>query len=359
MKKFLLLSAFAIACISVNATVRTVSNFPSNVAQFNAIDPAVAASAAGDTILVQGSPIDYAVFTLDRKVTIIGPGWSPNKQLGFTAKVNGLNFSSAAASGTEIQGLVFNGEINQANDFNLDNIRFIRNHFEVNVSLSINRNNSTYSNFLFEGNLFSESRITGASVANYSNFLIQNNIFMRFGTTGGSLTGFFKTNNILFNHNLFYGGGAIFFNRGDGENRFLSLTNNIFVNVDVNTSISSSIFSNNITFNCANNAPWNNNSNVNSGNTNIENQDPQMADQAVVNAGTNNPLANFTVAAGPANNSGSDGKDRGLLFDATGSLNWINSRMARLPFINIMDIINPTLAPGGNVQVTVEAKTNN
>jgi hypothetical protein len=67
---------------------------------------------------------------------------------------------------------------------------------------------------------------------------------------------------------------------------------------------------------------------------------------------------NFIIAAGPANNSGTDGKDMGLLYDA-GMLNWSNSRMSRIPFIYNMVISNSTIAPGGTLNVQVEARKNN
>ena len=92
---------------------------------------------------------------------------------------------------------------------------------------------------------------------------------------------------------------------------------------------------------------------------NVENQDPQMVDQAAVNNGTNNPLLNFTIGAGPSNNSGSDGKDMGLLFDANGALNWTNSRSSRLPYVYSMSILNPTIAAGGTLNVQVEARKSN
>ena len=40
-----------------------------------------------------------------------------------------------------------------------------------------------------------------------------------------------------------------------------------------------------------------------------------MVDQAGVNNGTDDPLLNFTIAAGPANNSAIDSQDMGLLYD--------------------------------------------
>jgi len=92
---------------------------------------------------------------------------------------------------------------------------------------------------------------------------------------------------------------------------------------------------------------------------NVVNQDPQMTDQTAISAGTNNPLLNFTIAAGPANNTGSDAKDMGLLFDASGSLNWTNSRVSRIPFIYSMNITTPTIPVGGSLNVQVEARKGN
>jgi hypothetical protein len=84
-----------------------------------------------------------------------------------------------------------------------------------------------------------------------------------------------------------------------------------------------------------------------------------MAAQSAVNAGTDNALSDYTIAAGPANNSGSDGKDMGLLYDATGSLNWSISRTSRLPFVYSMNITNPTIPQAGTLNVQVEARKNN
>jgi hypothetical protein len=78
-----------------------------------------------------------------------------------------------------------------------------------------------------------------------------------------------------------------------------------------------------------------------------------------VNTGNNNPLLDFTIAAGPANSTGTDGKDMGLLYDPTGILNWSNSRMSRIPYIYSMVISNPTISPGGTLNVQVEARKNN
>ena len=84
-----------------------------------------------------------------------------------------------------------------------------------------------------------------------------------------------------------------------------------------------------------------------------------MAAGATANNGTSNPLLDFTIAAGPANNAGTDGKDLGLLYDATGSLNWTNSRNSRLPRIFSMTIANSTITPGGTLNINVEGRKSN
>lgn len=358
MKKYFLLSILAFASIASLATVRTVGNLPANLAQFSTIQAAITASTTGDTIYVQGSPNAYAAFTLTNiRLTIIGPGWSPNKQSALTAVIPGCTLTGSGTTGTEIHGMTFTSTI-FINSNKPDNIRFIRNHF-ANLSIQLNQGSITYSDYLFEGNIFDNSTADGTPSATYQNFIFQNNYFYESGCCrDGNIVNFFNCVNVLFNHNLWFGPGSGTRNVAAGSNRFLSFFNNIFVRRNAATNISSSSFNNNITFNAGTNAPWDVNGNTNSGG-NVENQDPQMAAQAAVNAGTNNALADYTIAAGPANNAGTDGKDMGLLYDLTGSLNWTNSRTSRLPFIFSMNITNPTVAPGGNVQVNIEARRGN
>src|ERR1043165_9792126 len=107
MKQFITF-LFLSATFFAQATIRTVSNTPSTLAQFNTIQAAVNASNSGDTIYVNGSPNQYATFTLTNKqLVIIGPGWSPNKNLPFVAIVTGCTITGASSSNTEIQGLYF------------------------------------------------------------------------------------------------------------------------------------------------------------------------------------------------------------------------------------------------------------
>ncbi|MCW5909829.1 MAG: hypothetical protein KIT62_02085 [Cyclobacteriaceae bacterium] len=357
------------------ATVRTVSNNPATIGQFSTIQDAIDASVDGDTVYVYGSPNTYAVFTiLDKKIAVIGPGWAPDKNLPHTAIVNGAVIRNSVApgspDGSELHGLVFTGHVyasrNQVNgsDIPVNNIRLIRCQFNTYTEWNFGS-----SGFLIEGCIFNHYLLF-STIATYENFLFQNNLF--FFTAGGisyNVSGLTNSVNVRFDHNLFYsnnnngGHAATIF----GNNcRFLSFTNNIFNQANVGLNVSFSTFSNNITNNITLNAgnavsnatPWSVNNNVDGGG-NVANGNPGMADQTAVNTGTFNGLLNFTIASGPANNSGSDGKDMGLLYDAVGSLNWANSRSSRLPRIFSMNITNPTITPGGSLNVTVDARKSN
>lgn len=360
MKKHLLL--FCIGLLSAGllmATVRTVSNNPATIAQFSNIQSAVNAASSGDTIYVHGSPNNYSGFTVTNKqLVIIGPGWTPDKNLPHLVQITGpIDLTGAGTSGTEIQGLTIATSVT-IQSLGVNNIRFIRNRLSQSLNISPSTS-GTISGYLFEGNWFVNAAVISSSSYTLQNFIFQNNIFYDNGCCiGVSISGFTNTVNVLFDHNLFYGPSSGAIPVFGSNTQFLIISNNIFVRRNPANNLSSSTFNNNITFNTTADAPWTVNSNADGGG-NVTGQDPQMTDQASVNGGTNNPLLNFTITAGPANNSGSDGKDMGLLFDASGSLNWTNSRNSRIPRIFSMNITTPTVAPGGNVSVTVESRRSN
>ncbi len=358
MKQLILSLAFTITGLHLFATIRTVSNLPATLAQFNTIQAAVNAAASGDTIYIHGSPNAYSSFTItDKQLVIIGPGWSPNKNLPFTANVPGFTFNGTLCSNTEIQGLVITSTV-AINSNHPNNLRFIRNYITQSISVQL-LEAGTYIGYLFEGNVFDNAFVHASTGATYQNFLFQNNYFFESGCcVGGNFNGFTNSINVLINHNLFFGPASGTRDVFSSNCRFLTITNNVFVKRNAANANSSSTFNNNITFNAGTNNPWAVNSNTDAGG-NVVNTDPLMADQSAVNAGTNNALGDYTIASGPANNSGSDGKDMGLLYDAVGSLNWVNSRTSRLPFLFSMNIINPTIPVGGTINVAVEARKSN
>lgn len=373
MKNLTVFILLMLVVYNLQATVRTVSNNPDNLGQFNTIQAAIDASADSDTVYVYGSPNTYAAFTIqDKKITVIGPGWAPDKNLPHTVVVNGAVIRDSPAggspNGSELHGLIFINTVtlsrNQVGgDLPTNNIRIVRCQFNYILSYELGA-----TGILIEGSVFYHA--LNFSTGNYTNFLFQNNMF--FFPVGGistQINGLTNSVNVRFDHNLFYSsnnsGGQSVFVFG-GNCRFLSFSNNIFNQTNVSSSVSFSTFNNNITNNITLNSanatgnatPWDVNSNVNSSG-NVANTSPGMVDQTSVNSGNSSGLLNFTIAAGPANNTGSDGKDMGLLYDATGSLNWTNSRNSRLPRIFSMNITTPTVTPGGNLSVTVDARKSN
>jgi hypothetical protein len=345
-------------CVNVFATVRTVNNSPNSLAQYNNIQAAVDASATGDTIYVHGSNVQYAAFTItNKRLIVIGPGWLPIRNFApFPAQLLQMTISGSGSTGTEIQGLVFVGTITMNGTPPPDNLRFIRNQFKSAVYVY---NNGTSSNYIFQSNWFDLGFVSvTSSGATYSNYLFQNNIFYA-TSTNGNISGFTNSSGVLFDHNLWYGPTSIAntVNCFGGSCQSLLLTNNIFVHRDAALYNSLSTFNNNITFGCRVDTPWL--ANGNGGVGNIVNQDPQMFNQDSVNAGHENSLLNFTVASGPANNAGTDGRDLGLMYNTVGILNWDFARMSRLPYIYNMNISNSTIAPGGTLTVQVEARKYN
>src|SRR6476660_9472081 len=154
MRKYLSLIVILLSALYANAIIRTVSNVPSTLAQFNTIQAAVDASSSGDSIYVHGSPNQYVAFTITNKqLVIIGPGWAPNKNLPLTAVVPGCIISGASSGNTEIQGLVFTSTVNM-NSSHPNNLRFIRNQFATFVGITLQEGSVTYSGYLFEGNMF-------------------------------------------------------------------------------------------------------------------------------------------------------------------------------------------------------------
>ncbi len=374
MKKVFVLTFVLFVSNAAFCTVRSVSSNPSTLGQFSTIQAAIDASVDSDTVYVYGSPNVYAAFTIvDKKITVIGPGWSPDKNLPLTATVNGAVIRNSPAGGSpdgsELHGLLFTGSVNVSQvavggDIGVNNIRLIRSQFNNVVQWDLSS-----TGHLIEGCVFYNS-LNFSSTATYQNFLVQNNyFFFSVCCLGQMVNGLTNSVNVRFDHNLFTssnnggGGSVVVFNTNC---RFLTFSNNIFNQANVGGNVSFSTFTNNITNNItlnssnatANATPWAVNSNVDGGG-NIANQNPGMTDQTSVNAGSGSPNLNFTIASGLANNAGSDGKDMGLLYDATGSLNWDNSKNSRVPRIFSMNITTPTVTPGGNLSVTVEARKSN
>ena len=350
--KWFLFTLLILQSLLAHATIRTVCNLPASLGQYSTIQSAIDASVNGDTILIQASTATYAGFNItSKRLVLIGPGFTPDVQVSQPAYISSnCNINGSGSSRTEIQGLYFLGDaviifINTS----MDSLRFFRNYINGISFYS----GQTYRSFTFSGNYFRASISTYQSV--HQNFLFENNVFR---APGNCMVGFNSglNNNILFNHNLFYSGSGSPVNTFH-EMHYATFTNNIFVERNFNATVYQCSFMNNITFNCSPNNPWDVNGNINQGG-NIVNMDPLMVDQVYVNNGTAHQVSDFTIAAGPANNAGTDAKDLGLLYDAIGGRNWIHGRNSRMPSVVSMVITNPVIETGGTLNINLSARKN-
>jgi hypothetical protein len=162
--------------VTTRAAIVTVSNMPSPKAQFNTIQAACDAATSGDSIYVMGSPNAYAHFNINnKKLAVFGPGFSPNKETVATVLVPGCSLTGEGASGSELHGIIFNGEIS-IGTIGINDLRFVRNRLTTAVRLTPAQH-GIFAGYLFEGNWFDNGYIHSNYNYSFSNFLFVNNIF--------------------------------------------------------------------------------------------------------------------------------------------------------------------------------------
>ena len=99
------------ASVTSNAVVRRVNNNPGAGTPYTTLSSAVTASAAGDTIYVEGSATAYVNITINKRLHIYGTGYFLNENPQTQANQSPANISlslNAGSKGSVIQGLVLN-----------------------------------------------------------------------------------------------------------------------------------------------------------------------------------------------------------------------------------------------------------
>ncbi len=175
---------------SAEAKIWTVAPRPG--ANFTTITGAISSSSvvAGDTILVSGSPQAYAGFTVNKKLTIIGPGFFLGENAGIQADTNDAEINSTvtvSASGTVIMGLFFQRSL----FINASNVTIERCRMEVPAGVNYENPVYIYTNdsvivrgcyIVQKADWYSAITIQGGS----SQIVIQNNYIEYAGTLSGS-----------------------------------------------------------------------------------------------------------------------------------------------------------------------------
>lgn len=381
MKTQLTFGIIVLTCISAYATVRTVSNSPTRLAQFNTFAAAQTASANGDTIYVYGSPFEYPDITVSKRLVIIGAGYNPNNQFGQPTRIsNIILFRDAGtnnASGSVITG-VLTGRLDISGLMS-NNIRLSRNRFESYINLAGGSPVGYADGWVLINNIFGSYLNGGAGsriAPSATNIIIANNIFIT-----SSYLYFFNSNTIIVDHNIFIGPGS----GGNLYNLYnVIITNNIFTR-STGTAFAGGTsgpvlctFNNNLSnlstiADPSTYSPATNFVNTftgtgggsNFGGGNIVGQDPLYT--TVPNLTTYSASANYRLQASSAGkNAGTDGTDLGIYggaypFPSGGAVGsgFDTSPLPPIPQVTELNIQNATVPVNGTLNVTVKATVNN
>lgn len=329
MKTLLLSLVLFVGSISVFAATRTVSNRPGDLAEFTSIQAAVDASANGDVILVTGSATPYGDVSVNKRLTIIGPGANPNFNGGVGATISTLIFSNSQASNSVLLGLDL-GAINIAVP-DCDGVQVKRTRVGHLYHFGSDQNKIPQ-NWLLE-----ECNINGSGIYNYVNDTQTANWNIRNSYIYGSITmnGSIFTNNVCFSF-----GGNAFVGRGH------VITNSIFMNYGMGaiseSSIANSIF----------NIQPNINLTSNSSSGNSFETDPLFVSfnfQDFYNSDLSLQASSVGI------NAGTDGTDIGLF----GGRGFLVSGLPGIPQVESLVILNPTVPQNGTLNIKVDGKANN
>lgn len=260
------LSIILLLLITTLATAQNILRVNNNVgvnAPYTTISAAIAAAGANDIIMVEGSIVAYDNITINKKVTIVGPGYYLLENLNLQGSPSSASLASvtfaAGSDGSSLYGLNMTGGIGNGDNVPTNNIN-ISNCRIGGLTLSGDSNNFFISGCYITGSLvFSNvSEYTSAIVSN--NYIggfgqgsgttlvtltqnvigggisagfncdIRNNIFT--GTSFGGLNGSMIKNNVfIVTQASLSGSGATV----DNTNVFSALTSNLFIGLAGNT----------------------------------------------------------------------------------------------------------------------------
>ena len=230
-KKTTLLFLIVASFLKVNATILLVNNTPNGPGQYNQINDAVAVAGNGDTIYVSGSAINYADATINKNITLIGPGSFADKQLQLKARIAVLTLSSNIST-VKVMGLNL-GLIGGSNTSNINNLDISFNNFESGYWYSF-VGITNCSNWNIHNNVFStgpsgfwSDACKISSNGGCANFVIQNNIFHSNYTDQWIKT--FNIPNAVIIHNTFMSSASNALQIFSGLSS-IAIQNNIFYN---------------------------------------------------------------------------------------------------------------------------------
>lgn len=219
-----------------HAAVFVVDNIPGNGAPYTSVQTAINAALAGDTIMVQPSPISYGNITINKQLVLIGRGHiagSNNANIGTITLQDGS--SNTVLTGMKIE------RVEGASLAVVHNISIDRNILEgSSVIQSTIWGSSSANNWTIKGNVIIEAPLCGGcqvinmtSAILNTNWVFRNNIFV--SRTGTNSTRLFNNMNattqfvhnivILRNDSYMFGGPVGSWGQASND---VNIQNNIF-----------------------------------------------------------------------------------------------------------------------------------
>jgi hypothetical protein len=238
MRNQLLMAALLFTGITATAqNILRVNNTPGVNAPYTTLAAAITAAGVNDIIMLEGSSVSYGSVTIAKKVTIVGPGYLLNENLGLqatslpaTIRTMTLN---AGAEGTSVSGVTFDvtagGSGGNCLTINGVGNVAITNCYWVNSSIVLT---GTANNLAFIGNYLTA---VFAAAATYTGTIFTNNYIGIFENTAASP--FTVTNNVIERNNSAVTGN---------EFRNCDVRNNIFVSNAPIFNGTGSLFKNNV-----------------------------------------------------------------------------------------------------------------
>jgi hypothetical protein len=333
MKQTLLIIALFATSLFANATVRTVNNNFTSPGQFISVSSAIAASTAGDTILIHASPVNYNSFTIDKQLVFFGTGHNPqtnNTQRSYMQSV----ILTTNSSGSKFYGL--DADYFYPNTGNIVNISIVR----CKINGNVQSNNNAIHDWNIEGCVFT-STSTNIHLFNYNcyNLYFKNNIF------NGTLVQFYVNNyNVYFINNIFLASGNVF----DYYFANANFYNNIFYRGSPAGSnwLTSNNFSSNVSYQCTTNTFPNG--------TNFVNTDPLFTNFPTAGDYFSYAYDFHLVSTSTVHNGGNDFTDPGVY---GGTVIFNQNGLPSIPYIKSLSITGSNTVPAnGTLNINVKGK---
>ncbi|MBN2697568.1 MAG: hypothetical protein JXR52_01975 [Bacteroidales bacterium] len=179
MKKFFFLSMLftLLSAMIYGQHLIRVNNEPAADADYTTIQAANDNASPGDTIYIEGSPSHYEGATIDKKLTLIGPGYfladnDSTQANAFEARMEGVLDFAAGSMGSQVMGMILNHVYIRDNEIvisrcNLhivytyddsNNILITQNYIDNNIQTILGKlTNSIISNNIIKSQIYTNS----------------------------------------------------------------------------------------------------------------------------------------------------------------------------------------------------------